>query len=134
MRRDDWEARLAALVERARTARFEWGKFDCCTFAADAVQAVRGDDPLAHLRGSYGSLRAARRLLEELGGLRRAVTSLMGEPMAEPRCAQRGDLVLVEPDGYPALAVVHGASALLPLGAGVQRVPMADWRMAWRVD
>lgn len=134
MRHPDWEARLAALVSRALSERFEWGRFDCCTFAADAVVAVRGDDPLAAVRGSYGSLRSAWRLLMERGGLRAAVCDALGSPLEHPLMAQRGDIVIVNCDRYPALAVVTGQAALAPLSIGVQRVAMLDWLTAWRVD
>jgi hypothetical protein len=134
MRLPDWEARLNALVARALAERFEWGRFDCCTFAADAVVAVTGRDPMAPLRASYGSMKAACRLLEEFGGLRGAVTSVLGEPMPQKTFAQRGDVVLVATDKYPALAVVTGQCALAPLSIGVQRVPVGDWLAAWKVD
>jgi len=134
MRLPDWEGRLGELVGSSLYKPFEWGKFDCCTFAADAVVAVRGDDPLKYIRGSYGSLKSAWRLLSELGGLKVAVTKAMGPPMMHKALAQRGDIVLVESDKYPALAVVVGQAALAPLVTGVQRVPARDWIEAWRVD
>jgi hypothetical protein len=133
MRHPQWEARLNTLVASALAARFEWGKFDCCTFAADAVQAVTDADPMRELRGSYGSLRGAWRLLTELGGLRSAVSCVLGEPMEEKNFAQRGDIALVNVDRYPALGVVTGQCALVPMASGVQRVPVRDWIAAWAV-
>jgi hypothetical protein len=134
MRLPDWESRFAELVTAVQGARFAWGKFDCCTFAADAVQAVRGDDPLAPVRGSYADLRSAWKLITERGGLREAVAGVLGAPMENAACAGRGDIVLVNVDRYPALGVVIGQSALAPLSIGLQRVAMRDWIAAWKVD
>jgi hypothetical protein len=135
MRHPQWEARLNTLVANALAARFEWGKFDCCTFAADVVQAITGCDRMADLRGTYACLRSALRVLEAEGGLRAAVTRRLGEPLPEHEIlfAQRGDVVLHNVEGYPALAVVVGANALAPMSTGVQRLAARDWIAAWAV-
>ncbi|BBC72926.1 conserved hypothetical protein [Altererythrobacter sp. B11] len=61
----DWELRLAAYLEPLRLQAFEWGRHDCCTFAAGAVEAMTGIDPMPEFRGHYrtalGSVRALRR-------------------------------------------------------------------------
>jgi hypothetical protein len=134
MRLPDWEERFNELVAWSAWKPFQWGKFDCCTFAADAVVAVRGDDPLGELRGSYSSLKSAFRLITELGGIEDATTRLLGQTMENPRFAKRGDIALVNGDNYPALAVVVGQAALAPLSIGLQRIPVADWLAAWKVD
>jgi hypothetical protein len=89
---------------------------------------------MADIRHAYGSLHSAWRLLADLGGLKMAVTEVLGQPMANGAFAQRGDIVLVNTDRYPALAVVVGQSALAPLSIGVQRIPVRDWIAAWKVD
>jgi len=132
MRVADWEARLASLVVEAQTRRFAWGVFDCCIFAADAVQAMTGKDPMDGLRG-YTTWRQAILLVRRLGGLPAAVKQALGEPLSVPTLAQRGDVVLVNTK-LPALGVVVGASALVPLSTGVQRFPVGDWVTAWRVE
>jgi hypothetical protein len=132
MRLPDWEARLVSLVNEAPQRRFGWGRFDCCTFAADAVQAVTGRDPMAGLRG-YKTWRQAVLLARRLGGLQEAVRQALGEPLPSPKYAQRGDIVIVN-SKLPALGVVVGASALVPLPMGVQRIPMGDWVTGWRVE
>lgn len=133
MRRVDWEERLSALVAAALGEGFVWGAHDCCTFAADAVVACTGRDVMGELRGTYGSVRTAMRVLEAEGGLAAAVTARLGAPIA-PLMAQRGDVVLHEVEGYPALAVVMGTHALAPMAKGVQRIPTRGWLNAWRVD
>jgi hypothetical protein len=37
-----WPSRLDAVIQAAATRPFAWGEHDCCTFAADCVEAVTG--------------------------------------------------------------------------------------------
>jgi hypothetical protein len=135
MRLPDWEERLATLTHEAQTRVFGWGMFDCCVFAAEAVEAVTGRNPMDRVRTLYDDAATAARLVRRLGGLREAVTHALGvEPTAAVKCAQRGDIVLVRQPKQPALGVVIGQSALVPLAHGVQRVSMGDWLAAWRVE
>lgn len=134
MRLPDWEERFAQLVHESQLRSFKWGSFDCCTFAADAVEALTGHDPMSMLRGSYRNWRGAALRVRALGGLRKAVVDALGEPMLYPATAQRGDIVLVRGEQAPALGVVVGAAALVPLQTGMQRVSVGDWLAAWRVE
>ena len=133
-RHPDWEARLAAFLEPVRALPFAWGRHDCCTFAAGAVEAMTGEDAMAEFRGHYrtarGSVRALRRY--GAGALEPTLTAKFGEPLP-PALAQRGDVIMA--DG--ALGISLGGFALM-VGSeegreGLIRVPMARWQCAWRV-
>lgn len=138
MRRDGWEARLAHLEMAARARPFAWGEHDCCTWAAECVQAVTGTDPLADLRGTWHSAEAAQAVLQRLGGLRAAVDARLGEPLPSVHLAQRGDVVLLAVGNTMALGVCMGRVAVAPGPDGLVRIDMAtqvgDQRplAAWR--
>lgn len=92
---------------RAYAARWaglpwEWGAQDCCTFAADWVREQTGRDPMADLRGRYGSAGEADRLIAAAGGLvvlfRRAAAS-------GPIC---GACVVTAEDGREMGGIVQG--------------------------
>jgi len=134
MRLPDWELRFADLIEEAQLRSFKWGSFDCCTFAADAVEALTGRDPMGIIRGQYRNAHGATVLVRTLGGLRQAVSEVLGQSMPNPAMAQRGDIVLVRGDQAPALGVVIGSAAMVPLQIGMQRVAVMDWLAAWRVE
>lgn len=129
----DWPERLANLLRTTAILPFAWGRRDCCTFAADAVLAVTGVDPLQGLRGAWADRRSAVQVLRSLGGLRDAVTQRLGQPMPWPACAWRGDIVLVRQGGKPALAVCAGADCVGPAAQGAVRVPMTQALAAWSV-
>jgi len=96
MRHHDWEKRLVATTEAHLNTPLVWGQSDCILTAADAVEAVLGDDPAKDIRGKYKTKTGAYRLIKHRGfnSVPEAVSSLFEEiPVA---LAQRGDLGVYE--------------------------------------
>lgn len=132
-RRPDWEARLHAYLESVAGKPFAWGSHDCCLFAAGAVKAITGDDPMPEFRGRYttaaGSVRALKRY--GAGTLEETIDGKFPErPVA---FARRGDLAFV--NGM--VGVVVGGDALF-VGEedgteGLVRFPRAAWAKCWGV-
>jgi hypothetical protein len=90
----DWEVRLMAYLEPLRLTPFAWGKHDCCTFAAGAVKAMTGEDPMPEFRGRYSTAIGSARALKRFGaGTLPATLDTKFEDIA-PALAQRGDLVM----------------------------------------
>lgn len=131
MRRVDWQLRLAEFVEARASMPFEWGKNDCCLFAADAVQAMTGEDPAATLRG-YTSALAAHRLIDDAGGLGQLVSRFLGAPVS-PLMAGVGDVVLLENEGRDLLGICNGTSAIGAGEHGMAVLGMDVARAAWKV-
>jgi hypothetical protein len=132
----DWPARLMRFLSEQRAAPFAWGTADCCTLAADAVLALTGRDPMAAYRGRYRSETGARRLLARHGGLEGLLRHVLGEPMANPKLAQRGDVGLAAAgaEGAPICCVVtsQGLACRQP-GAGLVFLPRGGLTVAWRI-
>lgn len=110
----------------ARTARapFAWGTMDCVMWATGAVLAVRGIDPVAHLRGAYDGPRGAARLLRREGGMEamldRAMARLDG-PHKLCLSRERGGLAAgLIANGWPMFKTERG----LTYG---QTVPLRVW-------
>lgn len=132
-RAEDWPARLAAAIERARREPFAWGRQDCALFAADAVCALTGADPAEPFRGRYDDALSAARVLSELGGLYQAMTDLMGDPLPALQ-ARRGDLVLwVQTESGETLGVCCGRQFAAPGPDGLVFVALDAALCAWRV-
>lgn len=132
MRRQDWPRRLQQFCRERRRMPFAWGTNDCATLAADWVLEATGADPMYGVRGLWSDARQAMERLAELGGMRQAVTDIMGAEIL-PTLAQRGDLVLIEIDGRETLAVCVGDHALGSADAGALLAPMSGAVAAWRV-
>lgn len=110
---------------------FEWGKNDCCLFAADAIKAMTDADPAEPLRG-YTSAIAAKRLVDEAGGLRELVSRFLGEPVS-PLMAAVGDVVLLENEGRDLLGICNGTNAVGAGERGMAVLGMDLARAAWKV-
>jgi hypothetical protein len=132
-RHPDWPHRLAAAIGAACTTPFAWSRHDCPTFAFDARRALTGEDAAALWRGQYNSYRGGLRLMRRLGWPTLAAMgdALLGEPLAAPLLAQRGDIVLSS-DGH-GFGVCLGATAVGMAPKGLIALPITTCTRAWRV-
>lgn len=126
-----WQQRLEAFVRERRATPFAWGRNDCCSFAADAVQVQTGAAVLPHLRG-YSTARAALRTVAQHGGLRALACAALG-PEISPAFAGVGDVVLVRAGKREVLTVCNGAVALGPGSSGIEAIGMEAAVAAWRI-
>lgn len=139
----DWEPRLVAYLERCDPLPFEWGRHDCCSFAAGAVEAQTGVDFYAPFLGRYQTQRGAIRALKAQGhaDMFGPFDKALGERRA-PLLLQRGDIVsdgrnvgmLWYLAGPCALFVgaEQGEGALY--GIGLLTVSMSAIQWGWRID
>lgn len=132
-RLDDWPERLARLVEAEQGLASVWGKHDCATFFAAAIEAVTGIDPLAKFK-PWSSEAGALRVLAASGfpSMQAFTRSLFLEiPLAK---ARRGDLVFpANPPRLAAPAVVVGTEAVSRDARGWVSVSVPLMTSAYRV-
>lgn len=128
----DWAERLDALVCGRLHEPFEWGRNDCCLFAADAVLACTGTDLAEGLRGSYGDAAGAARLLRRFGGVAGLAEKSAGTEI-EPVMAQCGDIGLAVIDGRDTLAVCAGPHWYAPGEHGLALLVLEQVSRAWRL-
>jgi hypothetical protein len=133
LRLPDWPEKLADLVEARRYAPFRWGTHDCAMFAADAVLAMTGADPLARWRGAYATGEEGDAITDPAGGFEpfmAAAFAAFGAPDCDPRLAQRGDVALVSYGNARSLGVVLGGMVAVP---GMDRLAFVQARGAFLV-
>ena len=134
-RRPDWPERLMDLIEARRDARFAWGPHDCCSFAADAVEAMTGRDWLAPHRDRYASEAEAEAIIGP-DGLEALVAGLLADFGARdcpPGFVQRGDVALVLAGNDLTVGVVLGESVAAPGLRRLAFVPRVAIQRAWSV-
>lgn len=129
IRHSTWEQSLSDYIAAKRSAPFVYGENDCCMFAAGAVWAMTGADPIPEFRGQYNSLATSVRALREIG--RGDLESTMDAKFPEIGIgfAQRGDLAFF--DG--SVGVVMGSFAWFVSDDGLERVPRSMWDKCWSV-
>lgn len=130
--------RLTQFLAEHDNAPFDWATHNCCHFAARWVKNVTGRDPMAGLPVTR-DVRAARRLLRGLGGtMVDAWTAQLGYgPLASPKLAQTGDVVLLpmlERDGAVMGICAGGVAVVATAEGAIAFVPMADVTHAWRIE
>lgn len=107
MRRShDWPSGLALFLLNNRKTPFEWGKNDCCLFAADAIVAMGGKDVAKEVRGKYKTALGAKRVMNKLGAksLVELLTQRLGKPDGK---LTRGSIVVIESDGQQVAGVYY---------------------------
>lgn len=134
MRRDDWLLQLERVTAEAQARRFEWGTFDCCTFAFEVAHRLTGRHPMPGLLGSYSGKRGALEYLRARGypDLATGFDDVLG-PRKRPMMAQRGDIVMV---GKRALGVVNRTGTCVLCISDESRIgalPLRDAIHAWTV-
>ena len=110
---------------------FVWGSNDCCTFAAAAVEALTGDDPMASVE-HYDNPLAAARLVNDAGGLLALASSFLGEAES-PRMAAVGDVVLLLNEGREVLGICNGTNTISPGRDGMAVLEMTAASAAWKI-
>lgn len=109
---------------------FAWGANDCCTFAADCVQAITGSDCAESLRG-HTTAKQAYRALQKHGGVIGIATAALGQPVPAA-FAQVGDVVLSKAGKRDMLAICNGGTCLAPSANGLAHLDMASATLCWR--
>jgi len=134
MRLCGWTTILAARLEAVRDIPFAWGHHDCATWAFELRRDLTGgEDVAAAWRGRYTTALGAQRIMRKLGwqDIEAMGRDLLGDPLATPLLAQRGDLVLGGED--PAFGVCAGARAVFISPDGLVQLPLSVCSLAWRV-
>ena len=129
MRISAWEDALVNYIAIKRHEPFEYGVNDCCLFAAGAVEAITGQDPMSEFRGKYDSLKTSLQVIKDIGA--GTLEATMDAKFSEVGIghAQRGDLAFL--DG--SVGVVMGGFAYFVSDDGLERINRSLWDKCWGV-
>ena len=129
MRINAWEESLVNYITTKRHEPFEYGVNDCCLFAAGAVDAITGEDPMPEFRGQYDSLKTSLQVIKDIGAGTLEATMDGKFPEVEIAYAQRGDLAFFD----DSIGVVMGSFAYFVSDDGLERVNRSLWDKCWGV-
>lgn len=128
MRRRDWPERLAEAIQAGEGRTFS-DTYYCATFAADCVLAMTDADPLARWRGLTET--EARAAIEPKT-LRDVLIEVFGEPVHIAQ-ARRGDVIVRDNDGSPAIGICAGQQSYFVSDDGLAHYPTLEQVEAFRV-
>lgn len=122
---------LIAFIASRDAVPFSWSRNHCVGYAAAAVKAQTGRDPMRGVRVT--TERGAVQSLNRRGGLAAAVSSRL-RPIA-PAMAKRGDIAAVSDERFGVrLMVVEGETLVAPGPLGNRRAPRSAMVRAWSAD
>lgn len=130
-RKSDWQTALSEYISAVREEGlpFSYGQNDCCTFAAGAVEAITGEDPIPEFRGEYESEIGSLKALKKIGaGSLEETLGAKFEEVDLPH-VQRGDIVFFEGN----CGVASGKHAWFVGDKGLDRLPISECSKAWKV-
>lgn len=140
-RKQNWESLLDRFLIINRTRTFAYGDWDCCLFAADAIQVMTGVDIAERFRGQYRSARGAMQVVLEYCG-RRSISAVAQKtaeaflmPEVKPLMAGRGDMVLIKRSRDYSLGIVSltGRHIIIPTAEELWKVEIQQAVRSWRV-
>ncbi|MDR5655368.1 DUF6950 family protein [Ruixingdingia sedimenti] len=105
----DWQVRLRRWLTGAAGRPIVPGQWDCCLFAAGAVEAQTGVDLAADWRGRYSTFAGGRRILRRAGYADHVALIAAHLPEAPVNMALPGDIAIVPGEEGDAGGVVQGA-------------------------
>jgi hypothetical protein len=129
MRISTWEEALSNYIITKRHEPFEYGVNDCCLFAAGAVEAITGEDPMSEFRGKYDSLKTSLKAIKDIGAGTLEATMDGKFPEVAIGHAQRGDLAFFN----DSVGVVVGGFAYFVSDDGLERINRSFWGKCWSV-
>lgn len=129
MRISTWEDALVNYIAIKRHEPFNYGVNDCCLFAAGAVEAITGEDPMPEFRGKYDSLKTSLIAIRDIGAGTLEATMDGKFPEVGIGNAQRGDLAFFD----DSIGVVMGSFAYFVSDDGLERINRSFWDKCWGV-
>jgi len=134
MRKKDWCERLVTFLTAHLNTPFEWGKFDCCLFVADALLEITDIDIAKPFRGKYTTEKGAMRALIKYGNgtVKDTFSEILGT--FKPRLnACRGDVALIDTPTGHAVGIVFNGEVWVASPDGLITVSLKEALGCWSV-
>lgn len=133
-RREGWEARLAAVIEWARSRPYELGVHDCFKFTCRGVEALVGVDLWKPWESRYRTRRDALRCIAEVApSFDLCFTKMFGVEPRGAAWARRGDVLKYIQNGEAHLGLCNGETVAGLGEHGLLFIPTLQCDAAWRI-
>ena len=101
-------------------------KTDCCRFAAECVESIRGENLISEL--SYSTERGAYKIIAKHGSLESALRFYLGEPYDGHK---DGDVCLIDSNNGDAAAVIYRDRVVARVKGGLMDYPLDRAKLVW---
>ncbi len=130
-----WDRALEDIATAHVSITPEWGVSDCLMTAADAIEAVIGEHPLAEFRGKYKTEAGAARKMRANGceSVKDVLDTYLQLEPVNRLSARRGDVgVMLINDEYVA-GFICGSGFAVKQPHGLTFYPVTDIELAYKV-
>ena len=133
----DWVTGLMDFIQEVYEKPFEWGKWDCCTFADEALYRITKKRVIPKSIQGWKTEAEARKTIKKYGktlgnSLNKAATKA-GMKEVELPFLSTGDLVCMKSeDGNELAAICDGQWLFVPTDDGLVNKPLSMALRAWR--
>jgi len=134
----DWVTILMDFIQEVYDKPFEWGKWDCCTFADEALFRISGVRVIPKEIQGWKTEAEAKKTIKEYGetlgnSLNKAALKA-GMKEIKLTFLSTGDLVCMKSeDGNELAAICDGHWLFVPTDDGLTNKPITMALRAWRI-
>ena len=134
----DWVTALMDFIQEVYDKPFEWGSWDCCTFANEALFRISGKKVIPKSIQGWKTEDEAKKTIKKYGktlgkSLHKAATKAGMKEIDLPFMST-GDLVCMKSeDGNELAAICDGQWLFVPTDDGLANKPMNMALRAWRI-
>ena len=129
---------MQTILDKYKSACFEYGTLDCCLFVADVIKDMTGIDYAAQWRGRYRSEFGALRMIAEHKDMRGIACTAFGK-MHPVWAVKKGDPVLLNPQLvehdsiHEGLGIFDGDQIVYMAEKGQMKAPVLAGVGCWHV-
>ena len=135
-KKEDWQPRLFAFIEKNYTKPFSWGTWDCCKFSNAAIKEMTGTN-LIPKELNWKDEVTAMKSIKDYGGtlgksIDKAAKSKKLTPVKKP-FLQCGDLVIYKEE-TELVGIYDGQAIVSPSEDGIEVKPTDLALRGWRIN
>jgi len=130
-----WDRALEDIATAHVSITPEWGISDCLMTAAEAIEAVIGENPLAEFRGKYKTEAGAARKMRANGceNVRDVFENYLKLEPVNRFAARRGDVGVMLINGEYVAGFISGTGFAVKQPKGLAFYPVTEIEQAYRV-
>jgi len=130
-----WDRALEDLATAHVSIAPEWGVSDCLMTAADAIEAVIGENPLAEFRGKYKTEAGAARKMRANGceNVKDVFETYLQLEPVNRLVARRGDVGVMVINGEYVAGFICGTGFAVKQPNGLAFYPVTEIEQAYKV-
>ena len=120
---------MRPIIDIYERTMFDYGTADCCTFVADCLTFMYGENPIKGLK--YRSESDANNIIRYHGDLVKTINHYLGPPEGKDYEPKNGDVAMAMSGNGPIAAMVYADRLVLKTENGLTDWPLERGLVFW---